>query len=219
MNINLVEYEGQTYNLLEKFGAADVPDAMQAELTALGDLGEREAWGIAKRVQKVVDMLHAENVHAPMMKVYAAIGDHARKSSETVRMYYGVWKEIPADVLNLYSTDKGHEISFHQFKALVPKLRGKPSQEWVSEIGAWLTHAADTLRSPASVDGIRAWLAGKHGAATPAIGRHRRTIAAAKKLAQDDSVPDRLRSEYQRHVQTVGQIIDTWGYTDWVTEP
>lgn len=214
----MVEYEDKEYVLLEKFTASDVPDTMQNELSALADLGEREAWGTARRVQLLLDMLHAEGVHPYMMKLYAAIGVHARRSAETVRMYHSVYRAIPESVLQMYSTENGRELGFHQFKALVPVMRGRPAPEWVEKIEAWYLHCAEHHINQSSVDGIRAWIQGEAGAETPAIGRHRRVQLQVLKLAQDFSLPEPLRMEYVRHQDKIRQIVSQYGYVDWVID-
>lgn len=213
-----IEYDGTEYFLLEELTTNDMPEEMRYELNYLGDLGEDKAWGTAKRVHLWLDMMHAEGIHPQMMQLYAIVGQEVKSGSETVRMHYGVWKEIPREVYRAYTDGDGKEIGFHQFKALVPKLRDQPASEWFTLIERWFGFCADNQRHPASVDGMRSWLAGEFGAPSPAVGRHRRIMGACKKQAQDQAVPEPLRKLYARFIELMVQACDTHSLGDWVIE-
>lgn len=217
-NPSTVIFDGKEYILLEQLSAGDMPEEMRVELNYIGDLGEEKAWGTAKRVQLWLDMMHAEGVHPQMMQVYALIGQEVKSSSETVRMHYGVWKEIPNEVWRAY-TDGGKELSFHQFKALVPKLRDRPAADWYDHIERWFDYCTANQTHPGSVDGIRGWLDGEYGAPSPEVGRHRRMMGAARKLAGDPSVPQPVREVYRRFIERIDQVCDQWGLTEWKVDP
>ena len=200
--------------VITQFGANDVPMDMQNELQHLGDLGEAKAWGVAKRVTFIVEGLSAEGFEEiPMMKLYAAVGQWCKSGSETVRSYYGVYKEIPTSIFVQY-TGEEPSLSFHQFKALVPVLRDKDEYAWGSKIMEWYATCEEGNRSAASVDGLRAWL-GLASGGSPQIGRHQRVYAQALKLSTDETVPLLIRRIYERFIKAMDIAIDRTGQREW----
>lgn len=199
----------------DDFSASDIPQDIQNELMALGDLNEEHSWGVARRVADMIDAARAEGYDIPRMKLYAAVGQYSRDASETVRMYYGVWKVIPPAILRDYSIDPapGKDIGFHQFRYCKPHLAGKSEQEWRDKLEAWFAYCTEHQLSYRSTDGINGWLGGS--APSASVGRAKRTLLGAVKMRDDLNVPIALRNLVRRFVDRWNQECDTWGLSEW----
>lgn len=186
----------------DDFSANDIPAETIAELQMLGGLGEQRAWGVGRVTQYLIDASEAEGFEIPRMQMYKAVGKWCKASPESVRMWHGVFKSVPASVRQHYASAP-YEPSFHQYKALVPHC--KTHDEYVAKIEAWLDHVAKTGGSPEDVDALRAWLMGGEGAPAPAVGRLERLVKASRRLGDDPTVPEPVRQLCKRFLERLAQ--------------
>lgn len=212
---------------LDNFHAGMLPEATKQRLEYYGQLGEKQHWGIAREVERIIDELEAEGIEPPMMQLYAAVGEVSYSAAESVRGWFQIYKEIPKPIFDEYvesGADAGSQtLSFHQHKALVPHVDGKGVErvnEYENLIQRWFDFCARENRSPSSVDGIRAWVAGEYGAPSPELGRFKRYATNMVKLIGNPSVPEAVRQELIRHKDKLNDLstrypnLGDWGVSD-----
>ena len=205
-----IEIDGKILELWEDFSAGDVPDEMQMDLVALADMGEQRSWGVGRYTEVLDRALKAEGKFVPRNALYASVAQHAKSSSESVRMWHRIFLAVPADIRVEY----GDRISFHQMKAIVP--HAKTPEEWADVINRWLDYAANASHNPSSVDGLRAWLQDQKGAPPPEVGRHLRIGKALRRQLEDEAkIPPQIVKAYRDFFEKVNKAAGDWGLTDW----
>lgn len=191
--------------MLDSFDAGMLPADTKERLEYYGSLGDEKHWGVAKEVKHILAELEAEGVEVPMMKLYDAVAEDCRSVGESVRMWYGVYEKIPADIFKKYVEDEIDErLSFHQFKALVPHVKsfGKQrSVDFEEIISKWFDHCAKEGKAPQSVTGIRSWVIGDNGGPAPEMGKYHRHIRQTMILSTHDKVPHAIRQVMKAHLE------------------
>lgn len=169
------------------FGPADVPDNIQAELTAQADAEEQDVWKLGRTVQMMIKALDAKRVEVPKMQLYKAVAVHRRVPAEQVRMAYYLYENVPA------AMRKGHpELGYNHWKVFVPICESV--EDWDRHVEAWLDYVERQGLKP-TVDSARAYVKGTKGEdPNPALTRYHRTLGQIDKLESDPSIDSGIRS-------------------------